>query len=537
MIPCHGPSGGIRAEPHPSGPGDRRALLAPPTQPRSLRSSHFLAFAAIYLYAFPYFEKLRSAQEIPRLLLAQEMVERRIVHLDGRLGELGSHNDLSIGPDHKNYANKSPGPSFVAVPVYAVARVWGKLSIRTAMWVVRVGAITLPFLLFLPFFYRLTRWFTGDESARRASLVALALASPALPYAMLLYSHNLAAVCLGGSFVAAVFLVRRHLRRPWLLALLAGWLAGMAPSMDYQATLAAPVIWIYVLVCARPRIRKALLFAAGALPPLVGTLAYHKVCFGSPFRISYSLGVDRAPEQGLLGFIGPNWDSLNAILFLPANGLIVLAPWVLLSLVGAATILVRRRWRERVGAEALVCATVVLVYVLFVGSMLPYMARGGWSVGARQLVGMLPFAAWLASVGFAWMGRRLVTRVLALGTLLASAAVFLSAATTYPHWPDALRNPLYELSFRLLAQGYAVHSLGTWVGLHGIWSLLPLYLLAFGWCSYLLVHRVRRPVLVLALGTALAVAVVAGYGRFPRRSGPADHVWGWVTATWEPPRH
>jgi hypothetical protein len=519
----------------PEAPGAAPGARSPRRLPR-LRWWHFLCFAVIYLYAFPYFDKLRNANEMPRLLLTEQIVDRGVLYLDGRLGHLGSGNDLSVGPSGKQFANKSPGPSFVGVPVYAFAKLFGRPTIRTAMWALRVGAIALPSLLLLPFLYRVTRRFSDDENARRAALAAYALASPVVPYSILLYSHVLAAACLGGGFAASVYLARGRPRRPWLVALFAGLLAGMAPAMDYQATLAAPLIWLYVLVRARPRLRNAALFAAGALPPLVGLLAYHKLCFGSPFRISYSLGVDTAPKKGLLGFIGPNWDSFYNVLFIPANGLVVLAPWVILALVGAIAIFASRRLRLRMGPEALVCAGIVTVYVVFVGSMLPYMARGGWSAGPRQLVGMLPFAACLAVVGFELAGRLLATRVLAYGTVLSSAVVFFAAATTYPHWPDSLKNPLYELSFPLLRQGYAVHSLGTWVGLHGLWSLVPLYLLAFGLAAYLLVRFVRRRWLVLALACVLAVGIVASYSRLPRTGGYADRAWGWAVATWEPPR-
>ncbi len=502
-----------------------------------LRWWHFLVFAVLELYAFPYFDKLRSAQEMPRLLLAEQIVERHVLYLDDRLGELSSRNDLSVGPDRHYYANKSPGPSLVAVPVYALARGLGKLSIRRAMWLVRAGTVTLPFLLFLPLFYRLTRWFSADEHARRAALVAFALASPVVPYAMLLYAHVLAAVCLGGSFAASVLLVRERSKRPWLLAMIAGLLAGLAPAMDYQATLAAPVIGIYVMARARSRFRHATVFAASALPPVLALLAYHNACFGSPFRISYSLGVDTAPRKGLLGFIGPNWQSFHNILFVPSNGLVTLAPWVVLSIAGAAMIVLCRRLRLRIGAEALVAASIVLVYLTFVGSMLPYMARGGWSAGSRQLVGMLPFAAWLATPALAWVGRYLATQVLVFASMLASLAIFFCAATTYPHWPDALQNPLYELSFPLLAHGYAVHSLGTWLGLHGIWSIMPLYALAYGWAGYLLVGRLpRRRIVVLFLSTALAAGIVVAGSRLPGSGYYATRAWNWVTATWEPPR-
>lgn len=532
-------AGGADAKTGPEVPGSAPCVRAPrplPKGPALLRPWHFLFFAAAYLYAFPYFDKLRSAQEMPRLLLAEQIVDRHVLYLDNRLGHLGSGNDLSRGPDGHNYANKSPGPSFVAAPVYVVRKLFGRPTIRGAMWALRAGAVTLPALLFLPFLYRLFGRFTSDEHARRAALAGYALASPVVPYSMLLYSHMLAAVCLGGAFAISVTLVRGVPRRPLLLAVLAGVLAGMAPAMDYQATLAAPLIWLYVLIRSRPRLPRAVAFAIGAVPPLVGLLAYHKLCFGSPFRISYSLGVDTAPQKGLLGFIGPNWDSFRNTLFEPSNGLIVMAPWVVLAVVGAVAILAQRRLRLRMGAEALLCAGIVTVYVLFVGSMLPYMARGGWSAGARQLVGMLPFLACLAAVGFELAGRFLLTRALAYAGVLVGTVVFFAAATTYPHWPDNLKNPLFELSFRLLGQGYAVHSLGTVLGLHGLPSLLPLYGLVLGWCAYLLGRGLRRSFLVLGLAAILALGSLAGYGRVPKTGPYAEKVWGWVTATWEPPR-
>jgi hypothetical protein len=300
--------------------------------------------------------------------------------------------------------------------------------------------------------------------------------------------------------------------------------------------LAAPLIWFYVLILARPRFLRAGVFAAGAVPPLVGLLAYHKKCFGSPFRISYSLGVDTAPQKGLLGFIGPNWDSFNNTLFEQSNGLVVMAPWVVLAVVGALAILGLRRLRLRMGAEALLCAGIVTVYVLFVGSMLPYMARGGWSAGARQLVGMLPFLTCLAAVGFELAGRFWVTRALAYATVLVGMVVFFVAATTYPHFPDNLKNPLFELSFPLLRHGYAVHSLGTVLGLRGLLSLLPLYLLVLGWCCYLLGRGLRRWYLVLGLAALLAFGIMVRGSRAPRTGVYADKAWGWITAVWEPPR-
>lgn len=500
-----------------------------------LKRRHFLIFAVIYLYAFPYFDKLRSAQETPRLLLTQEIVDRGVFYLDARLGEMGSRNDLSVGPDGHMYANKTPGPSFVATPAYLLAKTFGLTSMRHSMWAVRVGVSTLPALLFLPLFYGLAGRFTKDERARRAALAAYALASPALPYAQLLYAHQLAAVCLGGAFYFCVRACRDDLPQPEVAAFAGGVLAGFAPWMDYQAALASAVVGLYLLFRSRQRIHDALCFGAGALPGIAGLMAYHYVCFGSPVRISYGYGVDTAPEKGAMGFIGPNAEAFANTLFVPSNGLFVLMPWVFVSIVGAVAIFRDPERRRRFGPEALAASALVLVYAIFVGSMLPYMARGGWSAGPRQLVAMLPFAGLLAAVGFEVAGRRLVTRVLSFALVVASGIVFISVATTYPHWPDGLLNPLYELSFRLLRAGYAVTSIGTVFGLRGIWAILPLYVLAAATGLVLLARGWRRPVLVTALACVVGTGLVASYRYFPLTGPYANRVWTFVTSQWEPP--
>ena len=63
----------------------------------------FLLFAAVYLYAFPFFDQLRSANEMPRILMTQEMVDHGVFYLDRRLSEFGSTGDLSRGPDGQSY--------------------------------------------------------------------------------------------------------------------------------------------------------------------------------------------------------------------------------------------------------------------------------------------------------------------------------------------------------------------------------------------------------------------------------------------------
>src|SRR4051812_22455112 len=234
----------------------------------------FLLFAVIYLYAFPYFEQLRSANEMPRILMTQQMVDHGVFYVDQRLHEFGSIGDLSRGPDGHLYSNKAPGSSFLAVPAYLVCKALGFRSLRAVTWAFRVTATTLPALLFLPVFYRGTRRFAPEEPARRTALAAYALGSSALPYGILFMSHQVAAACAGSAFVCAMAVVRRRARHPEDLAAGTGFFAACAVMMDYQAAMASAIVGLYLLICGRHRVRNVILMAAGALPPVTALALY-----------------------------------------------------------------------------------------------------------------------------------------------------------------------------------------------------------------------------------------------------------------------
>jgi hypothetical protein len=494
----------------------------------------FLLFAAVYLYSFPFFDQLRSANEMPRILMTQEMVDRGVFHLDRRLPEFGSTGDLSRGPDGHLYPNKAPGASFLAVPAYLVCKALGFTSLRAVTWAFRVSAVTLPALLFLPVFYRVSRRFTAEEPARRKALGAYALGSTALPYGILFFSHQVAAAFAGTAFACAAALSRREARHPEDAAFGTGLFAGLAVMMDYQAALASVLIGLFVLVRARRRIRNTLLMAAGALPAAAALGMYHFISFGSPLKTGYSYSFDTVTRQGFMGLVGFSRESANSTLFLPANGIFVLMPWIALAVVGAVSIARDPERRRRAGAEALVASLIFLVYVAYLSALVPYMARGGWCVGPRYLTTCMPFVGWLAAAGFAATDRRWLTSVAAQALVVAAAVIYLVAITTYPHWPENLANPLYELSFRLIRNGYAVHSLGTALGLRGIWAAVPLYVLAAAMLFWLLARGPRRAWLATVLACALGAGIIYGHRFYPRTGPYADRAWGFVTRTWEP---
>jgi hypothetical protein len=233
----------------------------------------------------------------------------------------------------------------------------------------------------------------------------------------------------------------------------------------------------------------------------------------------------------VLGIIGPNRVAMGNALIMPDNGLLVLMPWVLLAVAGAIVVALRAERRARVGAEALVCAIVAVAYVVFVGSLVPEFGRAGWAVGPRYIGVAMPFFAWLAVAGFAWADRRPATRALAGATLLVGVIVYVATATTYPHWPTpAFRNPVHEVAFRTLREGLAPPSLGGWLGLPGPWALAPVYVTAAALCAWALGVRPGRRAASTVAATIFAIAIVWGYGAFPRGASP-ERPWTYVRGT------
>jgi hypothetical protein len=501
-----------------------------------ISSAIFLA----YCYSFPYFTKLRSANELPRIFLTTEIVDSGTFRIDGRQDQLGSRFDVATTP-HGLYSNKAPGLSFVAVPVYLLVKAGCALagitpSLAVLTWIFRVAAVTVPAALFLPLFCAFARRFAPTSaSARGAGLAAYALGSMAFPYSLLFYSHQLAAVCAAASLCCAAVVTRGPIERraPWCAAV--GALASLAVLVDYQAALAGAVIGIYLLARSPRRGRDAAWAVCGAAPAGFLLAVYHTICFGHPLRTGYSFAVDPAHKRGVLGIVGPNAEAMWNATLAPDNGLITFSPWIILAGVGAVAIARDPDARARIGAEALVCGAIVALYVLFIGSLVPEFGRGGWSVGPRYIVVAMPFAAWLAVAGLAAAEQRSASHVAALALIWVGAIVFTAAAATYPHWPTPhFANPLYEVSFRLIREGMAPHSLGTWLGLTGRAALAPLFILVAALVAYLTSGGRGEQWRRVALAAAVAAALVASYSQFPGPRPLGDRGWRFIESTWEP---
>lgn len=476
----------------------------------ALRSHGWLiAIAVAYLYLFPYFPKINSANELPRIYLIKAIADEHRFAVDTGVKRWVDTGDISPSGGHK-YSNKAPGSSMMAAAPYFVVRVIaGEPSLAATFWIARVFAGILPMLAFLVLLYRFLERVAPDPAIRKLVLVAYALGSMAMTYSILFYSHQLAAICAASAWILALDVVDG--RRPMRAMVVAGALAGASPLVDYQAVFAIVPVAIYVLVRMVPSrdwprektLRAVGLATLGAAIPIAILLGYHTVCFGSPLRTGYDASTVYAHhhQQGFLGITELRWEAFHGSFFAPDNGLFALSPWLLLAIPGGVL-----AWRVRERGIVVVGACVAAIFILFISSINFW--RGGWEVGPRYITAMLPFLVPLVAAALqAWRSSALALG-LAASTIVFGVAIYALSSATFPYWPDSFAHPFVEVTLRMLREDLVAPSLASALGIDGVAGIVPFLALCaalVGWTLYR-AGGWRSLAIATVGGTALVVA-------------------------------
>lgn len=483
-----------------------------------------LAIAIAYLYVFPYFPKIRSANELPRVYLVQAIANEHRFEIDTGVKRWGSTADVSPSHGHQ-YSNKAPGSSMLAAPAYlAVRAVAGEPSLAATLWISRFIAGVVPMLLFLSLLWGFLERFAPDPAVRRLVLVAYGLGSMAMTFSILFFSHQLAACCIASAWILALDVADR--KRGLLAMTAAGALAGAAVLADYQAVFAAVPVAVHVIWKLRAWPKKELARAvaiavAGAAVPIGLLLAYHAACFGSPWRTGYDASETFAHyhQQGFLGITKLRKVAFWGSLFRPDNGLFFLSPWLLLVFPGSYVLAKQREMR----AYVWVGLSIVVIYVLFVSSINFW--RGGWGVGPRYITAMLPFMLPPIAALFTKLDKELVRGALA-GTIVVGVVIYAMSAATFPYWPESMQHPLYDVTFHLLADNLAAPNVGNVVGVTSAWSLVPYVLVVGGVLGYAIQRACGWRGLAMAAG--IGCVILALYGALPRGDAESQRAYKFV---------
>ncbi len=289
------------------------------------------------------------------------------IDLNQAVRDFGMVGDLSK-KDGKLYPSKAPLLSFVAVPLYWVLKLFGGGHLHAVpelplvFWS-RLFLTVLPTLGMLVLVRRFLRAYVSDEIASGLT-ATYALGSLAFSYSLLFMSHQTTAVLV----FAAFYVLWRVLRGDWRREgrsrerggfVLAGALCGATVAAEYTGALPVAAVVLYGVLAVllkrelplRSRLVKlgeaAGLATLGALPFVLGLMAYHDAAFGHPLHSGYKYLNDAGYQPwhmgGFLGIRFPDPRAFALSFFSPLRGLFVLAPAWLLALPGVALLW---RWRR-----------------------------------------------------------------------------------------------------------------------------------------------------------------------------------------------
>jgi len=458
----------------------------------------FLILLSCYGYFLP---RWASWSQNSRLDLVMAIVDQGTLSIDDYYENTG---DYAYYNGHY-YSDKAPGVAFLGVPFYAVfkgiaaiplvGRLMEKVSRSSAfeatlteggtgvleqkvysamaLYVVTFFTVSVPAaLLGVLLVSMLGRW-VASEYTRLLVTLAYGLATPAFAYSGMLFSHQLVASLL----FAAFYLVFQQRGRPvhggrmFLVGVLLGW----AVISEYPAALIAGAVALLALWYQRS-VWTVVWGALGALVPGGLLIAHNWLIFQSilPQGYMYSVNYHQLHDVGVISITYPRADALWGITFGSFRGLFFLSPILLLCVPGFVLWLRRRIYVP----EWIVSVWAVVSFLLFNGSSV--MWQGGYAVGPRYLVPMLPFMAIGLAVAWETLRVRLAGRIVA-GVLVAwSVAAIWLETISGQGFPDWTPNPLFNYSWPRFVAGDIARNVGMGIGLHGHVSLLPLFVVLVG---------------------------------------------------------
>lgn len=210
---------------------------------------------------------------------------------------------------------------------------------------------------------------------------------------------------------------------------------------------------------------------------------------------------------------------------------------VVLATLGLITTVVPRPPRDDASMGAVMLLTAVSMTHL-IGMMNNW--RGGWQVGPRYLVTLVPFLAITALAGLESLASqgpwyRRASTVFAGGATVVAILVTGIPSAYFPHIPTEYVSPFFELFLPLIRGGYVPHNLGHRMGLVGTGSMwgFALSLAVIAWIAAR--GDERRPLAVLAhaLGaTAVATALLVPFAAAVHPETAA--VTRYVRSVWDP---
>jgi hypothetical protein len=453
----------------------------------------FFLLLITYVYFFP---RWADWGQNARLDFVLSIVDKGTFSIDEYYQNTG---DYAFFEGHY-YMDKAPGVALLGVPVYWVTRpmlhlpqvqgyilhlannpafsatlkeggsglLQDKIYNALVLYILTFFISSVPSALLGVLIYRLLCHFELKHLWSAIVVLIWGLTTNVFPYANAFLSHQLTAFLLFGAFYIAIR-IRDKLSPYW--AILVGFSLGWAIISEYPVVLIAVGIFVYtiLILVKRGLYRPVIGLVLGGIPPGLVLVVYDLALFHTilPVGYKYSALFSEQIGSGFLGLTYPNVNALWGVTFGNFRGLFFISPVLLLAVVGLWLWYQRKMYRM----EMILCAWAFISFLVINSSS--NMWQGGFSIGPRYMVPMLPFLA-MGFYGFAQWGDRLWARIL-LGFLFFCSGLVVWIETTggqsFPDWTD---NPLINYSAPHFFSGDIARNLAMVLNLKGLYSLIPL---------------------------------------------------------------
>ncbi|MEE2902689.1 MAG: hypothetical protein VYC39_10170 [Myxococcota bacterium] len=435
----------------------------------------YFAVAFNYLCTSPYHRGLNNPNEMVRVYMTKALVDEGTPSIDAVIRKWGGVDDKAVR-NGKMYSSKAPLQSLTGVPVYAMLSesITDKRVVTT--WLRIFGSAIYGMAiawLFLFWSRKRSQILTNSETSGNALGLAFAVGTMFYPYAITFTGHILAALTAGGTYLAVIKLLEKlEDSEDWFVfACLAGFSAGAAPFAEYPAALvAAPILFggFFAMPTLRSKGRYFLGLAVGGFLPFGLGLWAHHDSWGAFYKTGYSFLENRAyVEVHGTGFFGvnlPKADAFLGSLFSPGTGLFFYSPILIVGLVVLCMFCFQREHDNKLSHPrtlAIVGLIGFVAEVLFISGHTGW--RGGWTLGPRYIIGVVPILAVWTIEGLAfprfrfWLG------------LTGGLSIILTgfASALYPHLSDVYGNPLISFVLPSYLNGEFSYGLAHSLGLEG----------------------------------------------------------------------
>jgi len=473
---------------------------------KNLQLLLFLLLIVCFTYFFP---RWADWSQNSRLNLTLAIVDLGSLSIDPYVSNTGDYALF----EGRYYTDKAPGPSFLAVPVYAAVRpilksdpfqnilirmsssaafadtlneegtglLEDKLYFATVLLIVTFVCISIPAAFLGILIYRFTRYLGASPVWAVTTVLIYGLATNAFPYSGAFFSHQLSAFLLFGAFYIG-FLVQHDVIHPGFLTA-AGFMLGYSLISEYPTFLIAVGIFAYIVFSRKGKRWIGALLAGGFVPGLL-LMVYNWAIFRTPLPVGYRYS-ELYVEQHSVGLISisyPRLEALWGITFSSYRGLFFVSPVLLLAIFG---LILWWRW-GKFRKEAIVCSWSVVIFFLFNASSV--MWQGGFSIGPRYLIPMLPFLIIGLCIFLIHFGDRSWAIIATGVTSLVSMLIIWAQTIGGQNYPDWRENPLINYSIPYLLDGNIARNWGMAAGLSGWLSLIPLFIIIIP-LGYLLFHK------------------------------------------------